>query len=217
MEIINSKEILTLSNLKTVFFDTETTSLNPGQICQLAFIVEDQNRKVEVAKCYFFKVDGVDPGAERVHKMSKEFLERESGGKTFADVYTEFYPYFRDNTLVAHNIKFDEKFMSSELWRVGISFRPVDRQCTMEYFKGILQIPNKNPRFGKYKNPNLGELISSFNINQDKVLEYSIELFGGEDITFHDARFDTTAMYVATNIHRESQTNQTKWRDRFCS
>lgn len=204
-----------MANIKKIFFDTETTSLNPGQIGQLAFIVES-NGQVEAAKNYFFKVSEMDPSAEKVHKMSIEFLDKMSGGKTFAEQYEEFYPYFKEGKLIAHNIKFDEKFMSSELWRVGISFRPVDRQCTMEYFKEVLKIPAKNPRYGPYKNPNLGELVNALNINQDKVLAYSNKLFGAADISFHDARFDTTAMYVCTNIYKEMMAGGHEWQNVFC-
>lgn len=203
--------------MNNIFFDTETTGLNPGQIGQLAFIMEGEG-KILLAKNYFFRVNEMEEGAEKVHKMSKEFLEKASNGKTFADQYEEFYKYFKDSKLIAHNLKFDEKFLSSELWRVGISFRPAGRQCTMEYFKELLKLPNRYPRYGKYKNPNLGEVVNYFNIDENKVLEFSKKLFGeGEDITFHDARFDTTAMYVATNIHREDIVGRgTAWHDMFC-
>lgn len=204
-----------MSNIKKVFFDTETTSLHPGQIAQLSFIVESEG-KIETAKNYFFKVNEVDPGAEKVHGMSVEFLEEKSGGKTFADTYDEFYEYFRYGKLIAHNVKFDERFISSELWRLGVSFKPIEKQCTMQYFKDILQIPSKNPRYGKYKNPNLGELVSSLNIDQSKVIEYSGKLFGAADISFHDARFDTTAMYVCTNVYKEMIQGGTEWQSIFC-
>lgn len=198
-----------------IFFDTETTSLNPGQIAQLAFIVEGHGRIV-TAQNYFFTVNEMDEGAQKVHGMSLEFLREKSHGKTFADQVNEFYPYFRDSKLIAHNLKFDEKFISSELWRVGISFKPIARQCTMEAFKEILRIPNKYRKYGKYKNPNLGEVVDFFNIDENKILDYSNKLFGEADITFHDARFDTTAMFVATNIYRETISKGVQWHQMFC-
>lgn len=205
-----------MENINNLFFDTETTSLNPGQIGQLAFILEGHG-KILLAKNYFFKVDSMDEGAEKVHKMSMQFLEEASKGKTFADQYEEFYPYFRDSKLYAHNLKFDEKFISSEFWRVGISLRPVGRLCTMEAFKDILKIPNKYPKYGKYKNPNLGEVVNHFNLDENKILEYSGKLFGeAENISFHDARFDTTAMYVATNVYRETLAGGNEWHNTFC-
>ena len=50
--------------MRNVFLDTETTNLTPGQIAQLSYIVED-NGKVQ-GKNFFFKVDSMDEGAEKV-------------------------------------------------------------------------------------------------------------------------------------------------------
>ena len=54
-----------------VYLDTETTSLNPGQICELSIIHEEGN-ELKLAKNYFFKVESIDTGAESVHGFSKE-------------------------------------------------------------------------------------------------------------------------------------------------
>lgn len=201
--------------MKTLFFDTETTDLNPGQIAQLSFIIEE-NGKILEAKNYFFTVDSMGEGAQRVHGMSKEFLFNESGGKRFGDFAEELFNYFSTTTLVAHNLKFDEKFMSSEFWRQNLSLRPAGRQCTMEYFKDVLKIPAKNTKYGKYKNPRLEEVVDAFKIDKEKVLKYSSELFGNGNIGFHDSRYDTTAMYIAVNIYREMLSGGRDWHNAFC-
>lgn len=202
--------------MKMVYFDTETTGLNPGQIAQLSFIVEN-NGEIECAKNYFFNVDTMEEGAQKVHGLSIEKLREYSNGKTFKDCKDEIYNYFRDSLLIAHNIQFDEKFIGVEFLRSGIKFNPLGSHCTMNYFKDIMKIPARNTRYGKYKNPKLEELVDYYNIDKKKVMEYSSELYGSGDITFHDSRYDTACMFVAVNVYRETLGNRsTIWRDRFC-
>lgn len=202
-------------SVKNVFFDVETTGLRPGQICQLSFIVENE-WKIEQAKNYFFTVDTMEEGAQKVHGMSKEWLADKSGGLTFKDIYKEVHQVFKEGRIIAHNVKFDEMFISMELWRVGISFRPADRQCTMEFLKDVIKIPARGRRQGKYKRPSLSEVVNYFDIDTNKIMAYSQQLFGAGDVGFHDSRFDTTAIYVATNIYREKQSGGTEWQKTFC-
>jgi len=54
-------------------FDTEATDLEPGQICQLAYLLEQDGEIT--ARNYFFSVDDMSPGAQEVHGFSKEMLE----------------------------------------------------------------------------------------------------------------------------------------------
>lgn len=199
-----------------VYFDTETTSTNPGQICELSIIHENEQRQVDFAKNYFFKVDSMTEGAQAVHGYSIESLELLSNGLTFKDYYNELLPIFSENILVAHNVAFDEKFISSEFWRCGISFKPIGRTDTMEYFKNILKIPAKYKKYGPYKNPKLSEVLEYFKVNTYAVQKYCNELFGGEMKTFHDSRFDTTAMYVVVNLQREAVNGETTWHRKFC-
>lgn len=202
--------------LKNIFFDTETTGLNPGQIGQISYIVEGE-QGIEEAKNIFYKVDSVEPGAQRVHGFSVEDFDRLSNGKTFKDGHGELYEAFKDKRLVAHNIGFDIKFISSEFWRCGISFQAVDKACTMEFFKNILKIEPRSRRYGRYKNPKLSEVIDYFNLDNNKIMEYSRQLFGNEQFNqgYHDSRFDTTAMYVAANVSRDLANNRTNWLDKF--
>lgn len=202
----------------TLFVDTETTGFVPGQICQLSFIAED-NGQVCTANNYFFSVDHVDKGAEETHGLSVEKLFELSSGKRFQDYKDELYKYFEGADFVAHNAEFDKRFIGMEFWRCNIMYAPASVECTMKFFKDVLQIPasQKALRFGKYKNPNLEELVNYFNIDKDKIIKYSKYLFGSEEITFHDSRFDTTAMYTAVNVYREKQSGQSDWTRAFCN
>ena len=58
--------------MKLLFFDTETTSVKPGHICQLSYITVDTTTKPQttIGKNFFFTVDEMDP----VLKKFMDFL-----------------------------------------------------------------------------------------------------------------------------------------------
>lgn len=202
--------------LKNIFFDTETTDLNPGQIGELSYIIEGENGIEDVGNL-FFKVDSVAEDAQKTHGFSADDFERLSGGLTFKDRHIEVYDLFKDKRLVAHNVSFDIKFISSELWRCGISFQPLEKTCTMQFFKDVLKIPAKTMRYGPYKNPKLSEVIDFYGLDPVKIALYTEQLFGaGTNLQgYHDSRFDTAAMYVATNVYRGLSAGNKEWYDTF--
>ena len=200
--------------MKKVFFDTETTGLKPGQIAQLSAIIEEDGKEL-VTKNYFFKVNYMSDGASEVCGRDVEFYEKASNGKVFADYKDEILEMFKGATLIAHNLKFDENFVSMEFWRQNIIFSPSERFDTMVYFKDVCNIPGK---YGKPKNPKLEELVDYFKIDKEKVKAYSEQLFGADengDVGFHDARYDTTSMFVAFQIYKEAMYGQSSWKAKF--
>ena len=200
-----------------IYLDTETTDTVPGEIAQLSMIIEEVGtNNIMKAANYFFTVNSMSKGAFDVHNLDMDTLFRLSNGQRFKDRSVEIYNILSGNRIVAHNEAFDERFISSELWRCGIQFTPADKLCTMNYFKDIIKIPSPYRRFGPYKNPKLSEVIEFLHINEDKVLEYSERLFNyRENTKFHDSRFDTTAMYVIINVYRERLHNQNTWTKLF--
>ena len=78
--------------MKIIVFDTETTSLKPGQICQLAYLMVE-NGEIR-AKNMFFTVDDMDERSQGVHGFSMEMLEDLSEGKTFSDRAEEIHSDF---------------------------------------------------------------------------------------------------------------------------
>lgn len=204
--------------MRKVFLDTETSGLAPGQIGQLSLINEEDNGKIS-ANNYFFKIDYITSKAEEICGRGLDFYKKASNGKVFADYSDEIYSILSDATLIAHNLKFDENFISTEFWRQNIVFKPAGRFDTMEYFRNICKIPGGRGRNG-YKNPKLEELVEYFNIDKDKVLAYSKELFNNnndENIGFHDARYDTTSMFVAFHVYQDTLYNKEDWKKTFCN
>ena len=202
-----------------IYYDTETTGLKPGQICQLTYVVED-NKEKKIIKAFnqFFRVDSMTQGAESVHKFSLEKLKELSGGVRFGDLASLIYSDFKGQETVAHNASFDSRFLRAELERAGYGLDVKREYCTMKLFKDVLKIPSnqKASAYGAYKNPSLGELVKGMKIDENRVIQYSKALFASNDITFHDSRFDTIAMYVAFQVYRDKLNNTDKWRSIFC-
>lgn len=181
--------------MKLLVFDTETTSIKPGQICQLSYITIDASSKPQrtVGKNFFFTVEEMDPNAEAVHGFSLQKLYDLSNGQYFEDYLEEFLNDFVEaDFIIGHNVNFDIKFLKHELEGMGIEFTPKNIFCTMHYYINICKIPKAN---GEIKNPKLEEVVNFLHISKEQITEKANELFQGSG-NYHDARFDTTATYL---------------------
>jgi len=181
--------------MKLLFFDTETTSIKPGSICQLSYIIVDASVKPQVTtgKNFFFTVDEMEPSAEEIHGFSLEKLYDLSNGQYFEDLVPDFFDDFvNSDFLIGHNVNFDVRFLKHELISLGEDFNPKNVFCTMAYYRDICKIKKAN---GEVKNPKLSEVIDWLNISTEKIAETSEKLFEGSG-NYHDARFDTAATYL---------------------
>ena len=176
-----------------IYLDTETSGYAPGQICQLSYISETESSVT--AKNFYFSVDFVDYGAYKVHGLSKEKLSVLSEGKRFCDFAHSIYEDFSlSDLIVAHNIKFDISFLSAEFKRVGIDFKPKATFCSMQKTVKFCKLPRSWMQ--GYKYPKLFELCRHYGVTDTDIVFETQDLFGGAN-GFHDARFDTVAMYLA--------------------
>ena len=178
-----------------LFFDTETTGLMPGRIIQLSYIMQTETDVK--AKNFFFYVDYIEPSAVAVHGFTPEKLFTLSCGKTFSCDIEEIYDDFLSADLVvSHNFAFDLKFMIAEFLYQDRQFRYRESLCTMKFFTDLLRMPRKSGKGFKY--PKLSELCEALEIYPYDISTASLNLF--EDAgAFHDARYDTTAVYRAFN------------------
>lgn len=178
-----------------LYLDTETTGLRPGNICQLSYIM--QLKKSLVAKNLFFTVDYVEPGALSVHGFSVPRLIELSNGKRFKDMVEEVERDFsKADVIVSHNTAFDLMFLRSEFESLGMVFLCRDSFCTMKNMTPVCKLPRRSG--AGYKYPKLNELCDYFEITDGDISDASTEIFG-KAASFHDARFDTTAVYLAVN------------------
>jgi DNA polymerase III epsilon subunit-like protein len=166
--------------------DTKTTVFVPGQICQLSYIIFDEDKVIKSFNS-FFKVDSVDEGAQKVHGLSVERLSTEP---LFAEKLEEIKKDIEDvDKIYIHNSAFDIKFMEA-------SGTPIPKQkefCTMLHHVDICKLPGK---YGKNKWPKLSETMEHYEICPDAMLELTKSVFKCEDTGFHDSRYDVTCLMM---------------------
>lgn len=178
-----------------LYFDTETTGLYPGQICQLSYIM--QTEEGLSSKNFFFTVDYVEMGAQLVHGFSVQKLKELSNGKKFKDFFPEIKRDFENaDLIVSHNTSFDFSFMRKEYERLNEIFYIKNEFCSMKKSTPICKLLRKSGV--GYKYPKLQELCGFLEIGNNEILSFSFTAFNSK-CGFHDARFDTSAVFLAVN------------------
>jgi DNA polymerase-3 subunit epsilon len=102
--------------MRQVVLDTETTGLEVQQRHRVIEIgcVELLHRRLtgRVFHRYLNPERDIDEGAQQVHGLSRERLEKEP---TFAQVAAEFLDFIHGAELIIHNAPFDVAFLNAEL------------------------------------------------------------------------------------------------------
>ncbi len=177
-----------MQTIREIVFDTETTGFDPVTGDKLVEIgaVELINH-VSTGKTYHQYINperDVPEEVVKVHGLTTEFLK---DYPVFADVAQEWIDFIGDDgILVAHNAKFDMKFINYELKRLGYAEYGWDRAVdTLEIAK------NKFPG----QRNNLDALCKRFNIDNSArtfhgalldaqlLAEVYLELLGGAEPT----------------------------------
>lgn len=179
--------------MKTIIFDTEANGYKDEQICQLSYIIRENGE--HTSKNFYFTVSSMNPHAFDVHGLSKFKLEELSSGKRFFDSYVEIFEDFnKADLLIGHNVASDVSRLRLEFSRCGINYRPNKQLCTMKFFNNAMKLSNK---IGGKKYPKLSELCEYYHI-KPKAIKYTCGVFFGDNnVDEHDARYDTTATYLA--------------------
>jgi DNA polymerase-3 subunit epsilon len=102
--------------MRQIVLDTETTGLSTGQGHRIIEIgcVELVNRRLTGREFHrFLNPDrDIDEGAERVHGISRAYLETQP---RFPDIVNELLAFLSGAELVMHNAEFDVGFLEHEL------------------------------------------------------------------------------------------------------
>jgi len=147
--------------MKYLFFDTETSGFPPtGRLVSIAWQVWEDSALIE-KEHLIVKPNGfiIPYEAERIHGISTEYaLEN---GHDLELVLNKFHSSVSSiEALVAHNISFDLKMVSSEYQRIGLDNNLIEKKNydTMKQSTNFVKIPSKT---GKgYKWPRLEELYT---------------------------------------------------------
>jgi len=152
-----------------LFIDTETTGVpknrkapvtdlnNWPRMVQIAWLLFNEKGSQLEEKDYIIKPEGftIPPQSTKVHNISHEHAL--ATGTNLSEVLHKLASAIdKTDTIVAHNLKFDEKIIGAEFLRINIDtdlFRK-QRLCTMEKSTDFCAIPGK---YG-YKWPRLSEL-----------------------------------------------------------
>ena len=104
--------------MREIVLDTETTGLSPDNGDRIVEIgcVELINHvpTSNTYQVYLNPEKDMDPGAEKVHGLTNEFLLDKPKFREIADSFLDF---IGDSNLIAHNADFDINFLNSELVR----------------------------------------------------------------------------------------------------
>lgn len=153
-----------------LFFDTETTGLprdykapasdsgNWPRLVQIAWSWYDAEGNPWESYSYIVKPNGfiIPEEVARIHRVTQERAEAE--GEDLEKVLQHFSEEVKKaEFLIAHNIDFDDKIVSAELYRLNMSspLENVKKIDTMKSSVDFCRIPNN---YGRYKWPNLDEL-----------------------------------------------------------
>ena len=176
--------------MSVIVFDTETTAAEPGQICQLAYLVIDGGRAE--GRNYYFTVDAMTPRAAGVHGLTREGLKALSGGRRFGDCAPRILADFAAASLLAgHGVAFDERFLRAEFERCGIELAEKETFCTRDFFVQMMR-----SRFGRRVGwPSLAQLAAHYGLEREAIAANARACFGGGDAP-HDARYDAAATWL---------------------
>ena len=104
--------------MREIVLDTETTGLSPDNGDRIVEIgcVELINHvpTSNTYQAYLNPEKDMDPGAEKVHGLTNEFLLDKP---KFIEIADSFLDFIGDSNLIAHNADFDINFLNSELVR----------------------------------------------------------------------------------------------------
>jgi DNA polymerase-3 subunit epsilon len=106
-----------------VCFDVETSGLSPatgGRVIEIGAVSIRQGT-IDAEFSTLIQVDcAIHWAAERVHGISRAMLR---GQPSPAEIWPDFLAFVGDAPLVAHNARFDERFLRFELEQLGMTLR----------------------------------------------------------------------------------------------
>lgn len=173
---------------RLIVLDTETTGLEVAQghrVIEVA-AVELIGRKLSGRHFHrYLNPDrDIDPGAQEVHGLSREFL---ADKPRFADIARELLDFLQDGTLVIHNAPFDLGFLEGEL-------RRCDQLPLRQHIGGVIDTLPMARDLHPGKRNSLDALCERYGIDNSRR-------------TFHGALLDTELLaevYLAMTRGQES-------------
>ena len=128
-----------------VVVDLETTGLDPYNGCEIIEIGITEIKDNKIVRNYsrLIKPQGVIPSLiTEITGITNEMVENEEGIET---VLPRFRKFLGDRIMIAHNAKFDLKFLNYYLHKYNLD--PIENHlCTMEMLKKCKSYKGKNKK-----------------------------------------------------------------------
>ncbi len=128
-----------------VVVDLETTGLDPKDGCEIIEIGITEIKNNTIVKNYsrLVKPKKSIPGfITEITTITNEMVENE---KSIEEVLPKFREYIGDRTIIAHNAKFDLKFLNYYLKELGLE--PINKFiCTLEMLKNNSNYKGRNKK-----------------------------------------------------------------------
>ena len=174
--------------MREIVWDTETTGFDPfagDRIVEIGAV--ELNQHLPTGRVYHQYINperDMPPGAFEVHGLSIDFLK---DFPVFSNIARDFIDFVGDATLIAHNAKFDMKFINAELKNANLPQVPLNQSLD------TLEIARK--KFPGAQN-SLDALCRRFNIDNSSrqkhgalldseiLAEVYLELVGGRQPDF---------------------------------
>lgn len=112
--------------------DTETTGFDPAKgdrVIEVAVAIVEDGQVTQTWSSLVNPGAGVSPGATHIHRITREMLDK---APTFAQIAGELIALLQGKVLVAHNMRFDSKFLEREFKLIGVEMPKEGRMCTLE-------------------------------------------------------------------------------------
>lgn len=128
-----------------IVVDLETTGLDPYKGCEIIEIGVTEIIGNKIGRNYsrLIKPNGIIPAfISDITNISNEMVENE---KSLGEVLPKFREYIGEKTIIAHNAKFDLKFLNFYLGKMGLE--PIENHiCTLELLKKNKEYKGKNKK-----------------------------------------------------------------------
>ncbi|MEC9492161.1 3'-5' exonuclease [Flexistipes sp.] len=180
-----------LSELEFTVFDTETTGLSPYKGAKLVEIGAVKVRKglnLDLSSTFTRLINPkirIPYSAYKIHKISNEKVIH---APDISEVLPEFAEFTENSVVVAHNAKFDFKF-------IDYFMKEHNMQCSIVNILDTLSLTRLLfPEIGRY---NLDRLIDYFSLHE--LTEEAVKGLHTENMFGNDEHYRHRALYDAIN------------------
>ncbi|MEL7272070.1 MAG: DNA polymerase III subunit epsilon [Pseudomonadota bacterium] len=198
--------------MREIIFDTETTGIGPEHGHRIIEIGAVEMVDRHLTGCtyhqYLNPERDIEQGAFEVHGISLEQVKDEP---VFADILDDFWDFFGDGTLVAHNARFDVGFFNAELARVDRPPIDMDRvvdTLSIARFKFPGAKNSLDALCARFGISNAHRTLHGALLDSELLAEVYIELTGGKQTDFLSTAEDNNANRNTTSGGKQAPQRQ---------